>query len=131
MCGHERILAVTLPFVTLRELQPESMALLDAAYARAVECVDADLLALVTDRITVTLTDARPECSAESDRDRAVCSVVDQMLIDVAGLDDATVEAAARHFPDGEFADLVMASYIIEARTRLGIAAERLLGGVA
>jgi hypothetical protein len=123
-------MAVRLRRVTLRDLQPDAMPALDAAYARAVEVIEPDLLALVTDRITVTLTDARPACTAESDRDRAVCAVIDQMLMDVAGLDDRTVQHAASFFPDGALADLVMASYIIEARTRLAIMGDRLLGGV-
>lgn len=131
MAGHPCILAVRLAHVSLRDLQPEAMRDLDAAYGRAVALIDPDLLALVTDRIRVTLTDARPACVAESDRDRAVCAVIDQMLIDVAGLDDATVSHAASFFPDGAFADLVMASYIIEARTRLEIMGGRLLGGAA
>jgi len=129
MAGHPRIMAVRLRRVTVRDLQPEAMAALDDAYARAVEIIDPDLLALVTDRITVTLTDARQTCLAESDRDRVVCAVIDQMLIDVAGLDDTTVQHASSFFPDGGLADLVMASYIIEARTRLAIMGDRLLGG--
>lgn len=130
MVGHSRIMAVTLAGVTLRQLQAEPLAELDAAYARAVEVVDPSLLTLVSDRIRVTLADNRPVCSAETDRDRAVCAVIDQMLIDVAGIDDATVQHAASFFPDGQFADLVMASYIVEARTRLQIVSARLLGGM-
>ena len=53
------------------------------------------------------------------------------MLIDVSQLDDDTVRRASAHFPDGGLADLVMASYIVEARTRLRIASDRLLGGSA
>lgn len=131
MSGHPRIIAVRLRRVTLRDLQPESMRALDAAYDRAVEVIDPDLLALVADRISVTLMDARPTCDAVSDRDVAVCAVIDQMLMDVAGLDDATVQRAASFLPDGALADLVMASYIVEARTRLAIASARLLEGAA
>ena len=47
----------------------------------------------------------------------------------VLGRDDDTVRRAAGHFPDGGLADLVMASYIVEARTRLRIASDRPLGG--
>jgi hypothetical protein len=116
--------------VTLRQANPEALDALDVAYARAVEVIEADLLALVTDRINMALRDADPSCVATTDLDHAVCAVVDQMLVDVARMDDATVEHAASFFPDGAFADLVMASYIIEARTRLSMAADRLLGGV-
>jgi len=128
---HVRIMAVTLRVVTLRDCQQEPLELLDATIARAREVVDPDLLALVADRIAVTLTDARPLCEATTAREEAVCAVVDQMLIDVAGLSDETVQHAATFFAEGQLADLVMASYAIEARTRLALAADRLLGGVA
>lgn len=103
---------------------------LDAAHARAVEVVDPALLALVTDRISAVVAGTRPECEAGTERERAVCAVIDQELIDVARLDDKTVQHAASFFLDGEFADLVMAAYIVEARTRLRLASDRLLGGV-
>lgn len=128
---HARIMAVTLRTMTLRDQQPEPLVLLDATIARAQEVVDGDLLALVADRIAVMLTDSRPTCEATTAREMAVCAVVDQMLLDVAGLSDETVVHAASFFRDGEFADLVMASYAIEARTRLTIAADRLLGGMS
>jgi hypothetical protein len=129
MAGHPRILAVTIRQVTLRQWQAEPLELLDAAERRAAKVVDPELLGLVRDRIAVALAGTRPSCAAVSERELAVCSVVDQTLLDVAGLDDATVGGAAVHFADGELADLVMASYIIEARTRLQLAADRLLGG--
>lgn len=116
--------------MTLRDLQPEAMTDLDAAYARAIEVVDPVMLALVTDRISAMLAGTRPECEAVTEQERAVCAVIDQELLDVAGLDDETVQHAASFFPDGEFADLVMAAYLVEARTRLRLASERLLGGV-
>jgi hypothetical protein len=128
---HARIMAVTLRTMTLRDQQPEPLELLDATIARAQEVVDPDLLALVADRIAVTLTDSRPSCVATTAKEQAVCAVVDQMLLDVAGLSDETVRHAASLFGDGELADLVMASYAIEARTRLTLAADRLLGGMA
>lgn len=64
-------------------------------------------------------------------RSTDVVAVVDQMLMDVSRLDDATVRRASAHFPDGGLADLVMASYIVEARTRLRVASDRLLGETA
>lgn len=131
MVRHWRIMAVTLRVVTLRDFQPEPLALLDATIARAQDVVDPDLLVLVTDRISVTLTDARPLCEATTAREQAVCAVVDQMLLDVAGLSDETVQHAATFFSDGELADLVMVSYAIEARTRLTLASDRLLGGMS
>lgn len=131
MVRHARIMAVTLRTMTLRDQQPEPLELLDATIARAREVMDPDLLALVADRITMTLTDAPARCDVVTDRDHAVCAVVDQMLLDVARLSDETVQHAVTFFGDGELADLVMASYAIEARTRLTLAADRLLGGMA
>jgi hypothetical protein len=116
--------------MTLRDQQPEPLELLDATIARAHGVVDPELLALVSDRVAMTLTDAPARCDVVTDRDRAVCAVVDQMLLDVAGLSDETVQHAASFFDDGELADLVMASYAIEARTRLTLASDRLLGGM-
>lgn len=116
--------------MTLRQWQPEPLELLDAAQARAEAIADPALLALVRDRIAVVLTGATATCTAVTDRELAVCSLVDQTLLDVAGLDDATVEHASSHVAEGELADLVMAAYILEARTRLQMAADRLLGGI-
>jgi len=130
MTRHACIIAVTLRSVTLRDLQAEPLDLLDATIERARAVVDPSLLALVADRIAMTLTDAPAQVAVSTDRDRAVCSVIDQMLVDVGGLDDATVQQAASYFTDGELADLVMASYAIEARTRLQLASMRLLGGL-
>jgi len=130
MTRHACIIAVTLRSVTLRDLQAEPLDLLDATIERARAVVDPSLLALVADRIAMTLTDAPAQVAVSTDRDRAVCSVIDQMLVDVGGLDDATVQHAASYFADGELADLVMASYAIEARTRLQLASMRLLGGL-
>ena len=130
MTRHACIIAVTLRSVTLRDLQAEPLDLLDATIERARAVVDPSLLALVADRIAMTLTDAPAQVAVSTDRDRAVCSVIDQMLVDVGGLDDVTVQQAASHFTGGELADLVMASYAIEARTRLQLASMRLLGGL-
>ncbi len=117
--------------VTLQALQPDAMAALDAAYARARAVVDPDLLAAVTARIEWTLSGAAEPPAPADHRSVDVAAVVDQMLMDVSRLDDDTVRRASAHFPDGGLADLVMASYIVEARTRLRIASSRLLGGSA
>ena len=114
--------------VILQALQPDAMAALDAAYERARVLVDPDLLAEVTARIEWIVA-AAPEPPTPADaRAAEVAAVVDQMLMDVSQLDDDTVRRAAAHFPDGGLADLVMAAYIVEARTRLRIASSRLLG---
>lgn len=114
--------------MTLQDLQPAALAALDAAFERARAVVDPDLLADITARIEWTLAGA-PEPPAPVDaRGAAVAAVVDQMLVDVSRLDDDTVRRASAHFPDGGLADVVMASYIVEARTRLRVASARLVG---
>lgn len=110
----------------LAERQPEAMELIDAAFARAGEVVSPDLIRIATDRIDCILRGT--QCADASGRDADIAAVVDQMLIDVAGMDDDAAARAERHFDDGGFADFVMASYIIEARTRLEIMSDRLLG---
>lgn len=114
--------------MTLQAFQPDAMAALDAAYQRARVVVGPELLAEVTARIEWTLAGAPEPPASADDRGAAVAAVVDQMLVDVSQLDDDTVRRASTHFPDGGLADLVMASYIVEARTRLRIAGDRLLG---
>jgi len=117
--------------VTLQDLQPDAMAALDAAFERARAVVDPDLLASVTARIEWVVAGATEPPAPTDARSVDVAAVVDQMLMDVSQLDDDTVRRASAHFPDGGLADLVMASYIVEARTRLRVASSRLLGGVA
>jgi hypothetical protein len=115
--------------VTLREHQPEAMAALDAAYDRARAVVDPDLLSLAQGRIDHIVAGDPAPASPRDDLSVDVTAVIDQMLIDVAGVSDGTVRTAGGHFADGELADLVMASYIVEARTRLRLMGDRLLGG--
>lgn len=107
------------------------MAALDAAYERACAVVDRDVLIAVTARIEWLVAGAAEPPTPADARGSDVASVVDQMLMDVSRLDDDTVRRASAHFPDGGLADVVMASYIVEARTRLRIASDRLVGGVA
>jgi hypothetical protein len=107
------------------------MTALDAAYERACVVVDPELLAAVTARIDWLVAGAPEPPPLADARAIDVAAVIDQMLMDVARLDDDTVRRAAGHFPDGGLADLVMAAYIVEARTRLRIASDRLLGGTA
>lgn len=117
--------------VRVSELQPEASSALDAALARAREVVDPADLALAQSTIDCMLGHGPDPSPASDERTADLTAVVEQMLIDVASLDDATALRAARHFPDGGFADFVMASYVIEARTRLRLASDRLLGGAA
>ena len=115
--------------VTLREYQPEAMAALDAVSARAADVVDADLLAMAQARIDHLVASGPVPVPPRDEREADVAAVIEQMLIDVASLDDATVQRADRHFAPGGLADLVMASYVLEARTRLRVTGDRLLGG--
>lgn len=117
--------------MTLQALQPDAMTALDAAYERACAVVDPGLLDVVTARIDWLVAGAAEPPPLADARAIDVAAVVDQMLMDVARLDDDTVRRAAGHFPDGGLADLVMAAYIVEARTRLRLASDRLLGGSA
>lgn len=116
--------------MTLRALQPDAMTALDAAYERACAVVDPGLLVSVTARIEWLVAGSDEPPAPVDARSADVAAVVDQMLMDVSRLDDDTVQRAAAHVPDGVLADLVMASYIVEARTRLRIASDRLLGGM-
>lgn len=115
--------------MTLRALQPEALAALDDVIARAREVVDPDLLALALARIEHTVADGPESVEPSTAREAAACAVIEQELVDVANLDDATVTDASGHFDDGALADLVMASYASEAQTRLRVMADRLLGG--
>ena len=119
--------------MTLTELQPEPVELLGAACSRATSLIGPDLAALVSARITATLGGVPSTLDGDGldDRDRDCLALVDQMLIDVASVSDATVASAARHFDSGGLSDFVTATYVTEARIRLGIAADLLLGGMA
>lgn len=116
--------------MTLRDLQPEPLAALDAVLARAAEVVDPGLLSLAQSRIDHLVAGEPSGADPVDARGIDACAVVDQMLIDVASLDDATVVRAGAHDRDGVLADLVMASYALEARTRLRLMSDRLLGGM-
>ena len=98
---------------------------------RAALVVDPRLWNLVTQRIERVVADGPVPAEPADPREAAVCAVVDQMLIDVAGIDDATVRRAAEEIGGGPLADLVMASYAYEAATRLRVAGDRLLGIVS
>ena len=115
--------------MTLRELQPEAISALDAVTARAREVVDATLLSAARTRIEHLVADGHEPSPPSTPREEALCAVIEQELVDVANLDDATVLSAAGQFDDGRLADAVMASYAIEAQTRLRVMADRLLGG--
>lgn len=116
--------------MTLRALQPEAVGLLDEVQQRADVVVDPALLSFVRTRVEHVVADGPAPREPADARETAVAAVVDQMLLDVASLDDETMGAAQAWFPSGGLADLVMASYAWEARTRLAVMSERLLGGV-
>ena len=115
--------------MTLRAHQPEAVEALDATIGRAREVVDPALLDLAEQRIRHLVADGPAPRAPQDAREQAVAAVIDQMLIDVAGMSDDTVRSADAYFTPGGLADLVMASYAIEARTRLEVASDRLLGG--
>lgn len=102
-------------------LPDEPMAALVAAIGRSREVVDSPLLALAEACIESTLAGG-PRPSPTNELEADVIALLEQMLVDVANLDDATVRRADRHFAPGQLADLVTASYALEASTRLRIA---------
>ncbi len=116
--------------MTLRELQPDALAALDAATARAAEVVDPVLLATAQSCIDCHVAGGPPPPEPRSQLEADVRAVIEQELIDVASMPDEVVVEADAHLRVGELADLVMASYILETRARLTIAADRLLGGL-
>jgi hypothetical protein len=114
--------------VSLIDHQPAALAALDAVLERAGQVVDPRLWVLARQRIDHTVAEGSEPDAPSDAREAAACGVVEQMLVDVANLDDESVRDAASLFADGELADLVMASYAYEASTRLRVAAGRLLG---
>lgn len=61
--------------------------------------------------------------------DRACLAFTEHYVIDVASLDDATVEAVRVHLGDAGLQDFVSALLVLEQRIRLRLAWDRLLGG--
>ncbi len=116
--------------MTLRARQPEALDLLDATVSRAEQVVDPRLLAMARACVECHVADGPQPPEPVDEAEAEVRAVIEQMLIDVSRLDDATVQRAASRLPEGALADLVMASYAIEARTRLRVASDRLLGGL-
>lgn len=115
--------------MALVDLQPEPLALLDAVIARAADVVAPGLLRLVTEHIEHALADGPQPRLPRTPLERDVLAMLEQELVDVAGATDDLVRRAAEHFPAGGLADLAVAAYAIEARTRLRVAADRLWGG--
>ena len=117
--------------MTLRDLQPDALAALDAVVARADEVVTPALLEGAQERITWLVAGGPEPAPTQDPAAAAAFAVVEQELMDVARVDDAVVRTAADAIGGAQLADLVMASYALEARTRLEIAASRLLGGAS
>lgn len=116
--------------MTLRDLQPDALAALDAAGVRAAEVVDPVLLAVAQACIDRHVAGGPEPLPSTGQREAVARAVIEQELIDVASMPDQVVIDADAHLRGGELADLVMASYILEARARLTVAADRLLGGL-
>ena len=117
--------------MTLVDHQAEALAALDAVLDRCRAVVDPHLWVLVTGRIERMLADGPAPDAPSTDAEAAACAVVEQMLLDVASLDDDTVHDAVALLGGGVLANLVMASYAYEASVRLRVAGGRLLGPVA
>lgn len=114
--------------MALVDHQPDALAALDAVLDCARAVVDPGLWSLVTQRIEHTVAGGPEPEAPHSEAEVAACAVIEQMLVDVAGLDDSTVRHASDVLGGGTLADLVMASYAYEAATRLRVAGSRLLG---
>ena len=113
--------------MTSLTLPTEQSAALDHAIDCGRTVVDAQLVDLAQACIDHVLC-AGPAPAPVDERDRDVVALLEQMLVDVANLDEATVMRADRHFEPGQLADLVMTSYALEARTRLRLACSSLGG---
>lgn len=117
--------------MTLRDLQPDALAQLDVVLARAQQVTDPRLLEVALACIECHVAGGPNPPEPANPTQAAVQAVVEQMLVDVASLQDSTVQGASNLLPDGALADLVMASYANEAAARLRVASERLLGGLS
>ena len=92
------------------------------AHDAAIETVDPRLLDLATTRVALLLgVDAgtEPVPPAGDDRERACTALVDQMVIDVTGVDDELVRCVADHLGDDGAATFVAAALVIEQRVRM------------
>ena len=108
----ERLLAANPP---LRESLAHTR---DAAF----DAVDPRLLDLATARAALLLgVEAAPEPvpAAGDDREGACAALVDQMVIDVTGVDDGLVQRVADHLGDDGAATFVAAALVVEQRVRL------------
>ncbi|MCB0969497.1 MAG: hypothetical protein KDB37_21885, partial [Ilumatobacter sp.] len=88
----------------------------------ASDAVEQRLLDLATARAALLLgVDAGPESvsPAGDDRERACVALVDQMVIDVTGVDDVLVQRVADHLGDDGAATFVAATLVVEQRIRL------------
>ncbi len=136
---------------TILEAHPDVRATLEDAWRAAWESVDPVLLELCRLRIAMLLN-----CDAELEtrtpvaaaagldgervavlakwatsplfgpRERACLAFVEQFVIDVAGLDDATAGAVRVHLGDQGLADFVAAVLVVEQRQRLRLIWQRL-----
>ena len=88
----------------------------------AFDAVDPRLLDLTTARVALLLgVDPGPEPvpPAGDDRERACVALVDQMVIDVTGVDDELVLRVADHLGDDGAATFVAAALVVEQRVRM------------
>lgn len=101
---------------------PPLRASLARARDAAFETVNPRLLDLATARVALLLgVDAGPEPMppAGDDRERACVALVDQMVIDVTGVDDELLRRVADHLGDDGAATFVAAALVIEQRVRM------------
>lgn len=80
------------------------------------------------DEQTVAVLSSWPTSPRFGTRERACLAFTEQFVIDVAGMDDATVTAVRDHLGDHGLVDFVSALLVVEQRQRLRLTWERLFG---
>jgi hypothetical protein len=99
---------------------------------RVFDDVDPSLLDLCRARIALLIGLDAPAVPATTARQRACIDVVEQMVLDVAGITDAQITTLARHLGTDGAAGFVHAALAIEQRLRMQAMWQRLgLDGAA
>jgi hypothetical protein len=105
-----------------RLLEPDEPLRASLARVRdeAFAVVDGRLLELAGARAALLLgIDHDPVPPAADDRERACVDLVEQMVIDVTGVDDGLVRRVADHLGDDGAATFVAATLAVEQRLRM------------
>lgn len=116
-------------FGALRSAAPDAYAALVTAAALADTIADADLLAVVRNRVIAGLLhDTEERSEATTALGEAVAGFVDQYVLYVSGIDDNLRQPLENSLPERELHLLVKALYIIDASFRLRLLHRSLFG---